>query len=244
MRRTIIGGAPCPAAMTAEFEGRYQVNMLHAWGMTELSPVGKVCSLKPHQFSLSTQRRLAVQAKQGRSVFGIDMKIVGPDGDELPWDGNAAGDLLVRGPWVAAGYFGSDESPLRDGWFPTGDVAKIDPDGFMQIANRSKEVIKSGGECIGSQEIENVACLHPEVTTAVCIAACHPKWRERPLLLIVKKPASALCSDELLTFFDGRVAKWCKPDAVVFVDSIPLGATGKVLKHQLRDQYRNYYLTA
>ena len=244
MRRTIIGGAACPTAMTAAFQESYQVDVLHAWGMTELSPVGTVCSFKPCQLSLSTEERYAVQAKQGRSVFGIDMKIVGPDGEELPWDGRAAGDLLVRGPWVAAGYFGSDESPLRDGWFPTGDVAKIDPDGFMQIANRSKEVIKSGGECIGSQEIENVACLHPEVTTAVCIAACHPKWRERPLLLIVKKPASALCSDELLTFFDGRVAKWCKPDAVVFVDSIPLGATGKVLKHQLRDQYRNYYLTA
>ncbi|MGF6851759.1 3-(methylthio)propionyl-CoA ligase [Paraburkholderia sp. CI3] len=247
MRRTIIGGAPCPTAMTAQFQERYQVDVLHAWGMTELSPVGTVCSFKPHQLSLSTEERYAVQAKQGRSVFGIDMKIVGPDGEALPWDGHAAGDLLVRGQWVTRQYFGAgdgDASPLRDGWFPTGDVAKIDPDGFMQITDRSKDVIKSGGEWISSTDIENVACLHPEVATAVCIAARHPKWDERPLLLIVKKPGSALGGGEMLAFFDGRVAKWWIPDAVVFVESVPLGATGKVLKNQLRDQYRDYYLSA
>jgi fatty-acyl-CoA synthase len=244
MRRTVIGGAPCPTAMTVAFQTRHRVEVLHAWGMTELSPVGTVCSLKAHQLSLPGQERYAVQAKQGRSVFGIDMKIVGPDGDELPWDGIAAGDLLVRGQWVTRGYFGSDgASPLRDGWFPTGDVAKIDSDGFMQITDRSKDVIKSGGEWISSTEIENVAHLHPEVTTAVCIAARHSKWDERPLLLIVKKPGSALAVDELLAFFDGRIARWWKPDAVVFVDTVPLGATGKVLKNQLRDQYGDYYLT-
>jgi len=244
MRRTVIGGAPCPTSMTAQFQERYDVDVLHAWGMTELSPVGTVCSFKAHQRSLSTEERYAIQAKQGRSVFGIDMKIVGPDGEDLPWDGNAAGDLLVRGPWVTCGYFGNDgASPLRDGWFPTGDVAKIDPDGFMQITDRSKDVIKSGGEWISSIDIENVACSHPEVAIAVCIAARHPKWDERPLLLIVKKSGSALASDELLAFFDGHLAKWWKPDAVVFVEAVPLGATGKVLKHQLRDQYRNYYLT-
>jgi fatty-acyl-CoA synthase len=156
-----------------------------------------------------------------------------------------SGDLQVRGPWVTSGYFGGDDaSPLCNGWFPTGDVAKIDLDGFMQITDRSKDVIKSGGEWISSIDIENVACLHPGVASAVCIAARHPKWDERPLLLIVKKPHSALGTDELLEFFDGRVAKWWKPDAVVFVDSVPLGATGKVLKNQLRDQFRDYYLTA
>jgi fatty-acyl-CoA synthase len=245
MRRTIIGGAPCPTAMTAAFQERYQVDVLHAWGMTELSPVGTVCAFKAHHLSLPADERYAVQAKQGRSVFGIDMKIVGPDGEELPWDGQAAGDLLVRGQWVVQQYFGSgDASHLRDGWFPTGDIAKIDADGFMQITDRSKDVIKSGGEWISSTDIENVACLHPEVTMAVCIAARHPKWDERPLLLIVKKPGSALAADELLSFFDGRVAKWWKPDAVVFVDTIPLGATGKVLKNVLRDQFGDYYLTA
>ncbi|HEX7931751.1 MAG TPA: 3-(methylthio)propionyl-CoA ligase [Paraburkholderia sp.] len=245
MRRTVIGGAPCPPAMTAAFQKRHRVDVLHAWGMTELSPVGTACSFKAHQLSLPMAERYAVQAKQGRSVFGIDMKIVGPDGAELPWDGNAAGDLLVRGQWVTRQYFGSDcASPLRDGWFPTGDVARIDPDGFMQITDRSKDVIKSGGEWISSIDIENVAYLHPEVTIAVCIAARHPKWDERPLLLIVKKPGSALAADELLAFFDSRVAKWWKPDAVVFVDTVPLGATGKVLKNQLRDQFGDYYLTA
>jgi 3-(methylthio)propionyl---CoA ligase len=245
MRRTIVGGAPCPTAMTTEFQERYHVDVLHAWGMTELSPVGTVCSFKGHHLSLPTPQRYAVQVKQGRAVFGIDMRIVGPDGVELAWDAQVTGDLQVRGPWVTSGYFGSeDASPLSDGWFPTGDVAKIDPDGFMQITDRSKDVIKSGGEWISSIDIENVACLHPEVASAVCIAARHPKWDERPLLLIVKKPESGLESDELLEFFDGRVAKWWKPDAVVFVDTVPLGATGKVLKNQLRDQFRDYYLTA
>jgi 3-(methylthio)propionyl---CoA ligase len=244
MRRTIIGGAPCPTAMTAEFQRRHSVDVLHAWGMTELSPVGTVCSFKPHQLVLPMDERYAVQAKQGRSVFGIDMKIVDAEGNALPWDGDAAGDLLVRGPWVARQYFGNEDSPLRDGWFPTGDVAKIDPDGFMQITDRSKDVIKSGGEWISSIDIENVACLHPDVATAVCIAARHPKWDERPLLLIVPKNGSALTAENLLAFFDGHVAKWWKPDAVVFVESVPLGATGKVLKHQLRDQYKDYYLSA
>lgn len=245
MQRTIIGGAPCPTAMTAVFQERHRVDVVHAWGMTELSPVGTVCSFKAHQVSLPVEERYALQAKQGRPVFGIDMKIVDLDGNALPWDGAATGDLLVRGHWVTREYFGGDDTPpLRDGWFPTGDVARIDPDGFMQITDRSKDVIKSGGEWISSTDIENVAYLHPEVATAVCIAARHPKWDERPLLLIVKKPGSALAADELLAFFDDRVARWWKPDAVVFVDSVPLGATGKILKNQLRDQFGGHYLSA
>ncbi|MEM5400028.1 3-(methylthio)propionyl-CoA ligase [Paraburkholderia unamae] len=245
MRRTIIGGAPCPTAMTQAFQKCHYVDVLHAWGMTELSPVGTVCSFKAHQTELAEDARYALQAKQGRSVFGIDMKIVDAAGEELPWDGNAAGDLQVRGHWVASEYFGGDyASPLQDGWFPTGDVAKIDADGFMQIVDRSKDVIKSGGEWISSADIENVASLHPAVATAVCIAARHPKWDERPLLLVVKKPGSALEADDLLSFFDGRVAKWWKPDAVLFIDCVPIGATGKVLKNQLRDQYGGHYLQA
>jgi fatty-acyl-CoA synthase len=245
MQRTIIGGAPCPTAMTAVFQERHRVDVVHAWGMTELSPVGTVCSFKAHQVSLPVEERYALQAKQGRPVFGIDMKIVDLDGNALPWDGAATGDLLVRGHWVTREYFGGDGTPpLRDGWFPTADVARIDPDGFMQITDRSKDVIKSGGEWISSTDIENVAYLHPEVATAVCIAARHPKWDERPLLLIVKKPGSALVAEELLSFFDGRVARWWKPDAVVFVESVPLGATGKILKNQLRDQFGGHYLSA
>jgi fatty-acyl-CoA synthase len=164
---------------------------------------------------LSTEERYALQAKQGRSIFGIDMKIVGSDGKELPWDNAASGDLLVRDHWVTRHYFRSDEAALQEGWFPTGDVARIDADGFMQITDRSKDVIRSGGEWISSTEIENVACLHPEVTSAVCIAARHPKWDERPLLLVVKKPGSALAADELLAFFDdkwrsgGSRMPWC-----------------------------------
>ncbi|MFP3550998.1 3-(methylthio)propionyl-CoA ligase [Paraburkholderia sp. SIMBA_049] len=245
MRRTIVGGAACPTAMAAAFRESHRVEVLHAWGMTELSPVGTVCSLKAHQLSLPVSERYAVQAKQGRAVFGIDMKIVDANGNALPWDGIAAGDLMVRGPWVAREYFGSEgQSPLRDGWFPTGDIARIDADGFMQITDRSKDVIKSGGEWISSADIENVACLHPDVTTAVCIAARHAKWDERPLLLIVKKPGSELDANGLLEFLDGRIARWWKPDAVVFVDTVPIGATGKVLKNQLRDQFGDFYLTA
>jgi fatty-acyl-CoA synthase len=245
MRRTVIGGAACSTAMATEFQEQYRVDVLHAWGMTELSPVGTVCSFKAHHEALPRQDRYAVQAKQGRALFGIDMKIVASAGEELPWDGVAAGDLLVRGHWVAMNYFGREgASPLRDGWFPTGDVAKIDPDGFMHITDRSKDVIKSGGEWISSIDIENVACLHPQVATAVCIAARHPKWDERPLLLVVRKPGSDVDSQALLEFFDGRVAKWWKPDAIVFVESVPLGGTGKVLKNQLREQYGDYYLTA
>jgi fatty-acyl-CoA synthase len=211
--------------------------------MTELSPIGTICSFKSHQQSLPLSQRYALQAKQGRSLYGIDMRIVDAKGEELPWDGETAGDLQVRGHWVTQQYFGGDDaSPLCDGWFPTGDIATIDRDGFMQITDRSKDVIKSGGEWISSAAIENVAYLHPEVSTAVCIAARHPKWDERPLLLVVTKPGSALASDELLSFFNGRVARWWTPDAVLFVDDVPLGATGKVLKNQLPDQFGSYYL--
>ncbi|RDI99695.1 long-chain fatty acid--CoA ligase [Dyella solisilvae] len=242
MRRTIIGGAPCPTAMTVQFQDLYKVDVLHAWGMTELSPVGTVCNLKPHQLAMSPETRHAIQAKQGRAVFGIDMKIVDANGKELPWDGEAVGDLLVRGPWVARAYFRDEaHQVLQDGWFPTGDVAKIDQDGFMQITDRSKDVIKSGGEWISSIDIENVACLHPGVSSAVCIGARHPKWDERPLLLVVRKSGNTVSKEELLAFFDGRVAKWWKPDDIIFVETLPLGATGKVLKNRLREQFHSHY---
>ncbi|QNK01391.1 3-(methylthio)propionyl-CoA ligase [Dyella telluris] len=242
MKRTVIGGAPCPTSMAAQFQKVHNVDVLHAWGMTELSPLGTVCSLKPAQLALSEDERYAIQAKQGRAVFGIDMKIVDPNGKALSWDGESVGDLLVRGPWVASAYFGDTAtSPLRDGWFPTGDMARIDRDGFMQITDRSKDVIKSGGEWISSIDIENIACLHPGVASATCIGVRHPKWDERPLLLVTRTKGSAVEKDELLSFFDGKLARWWKPDDVVFLDGFPLGATGKVLKNRLREQYGDHY---
>ncbi|RAO76255.1 3-(methylthio)propionyl-CoA ligase [Dyella jiangningensis] len=242
MKRTVIGGAPCPTAMAAQFQKVHEVDVLHAWGMTELSPLGTVCSFKPRQLALPEDQRYAIQAKQGRAVFGIDMKIVDGQGNELPWDGEAVGDLMVRGPWVAAGYFGESSMPVHvDGWFPTGDMARIDRDGFMQITDRSKDVIKSGGEWISSIDIENIACLHPGVASATCIGVRHPKWDERPLLLITRSSGSTLDKDELLAFFEGKLARWWKPDDVIFLDGFPLGATGKVLKNKLREQYGAHY---
>ncbi len=171
------------------------------------------------------------------------MKIADPDGNELPWDGKATGELMVRGPWIVNEYLkGEGGSPLIDGWFPTGDVASIDADGYMQITDRSKDVIKSGGEWIGSIDLENIAMAHPKVAMAACIAAFHPKWDERPLLVVMKKPNVELTRDELIAFFDGKIAKWWTPDDVVFVDAIPLGATGKMLKNRLREQFKNHKL--
>ena len=188
---------------------------------------------------------MALQAKQGRVVFGVDMKIVGDDGRELPRDGKASGELLVRGPWIASGYFrGEGAGPLQGGWFPTGDVSTIDADGFMQITDRSKDVIKSGGEWIGSIDLENIAMAHPAVAMAACIAARHPKWDERPLLVVVKKSGGQLTREELLRFYDGKIAKWWTPDDVVFVDAIPLGATGKIQKNKLREAYGDRLLAA
>lgn len=243
MRRTVIGGSACPPAMMKAFEESYGVNVLHAWGMTEMSPVGTAAVIKGKHVDQSSEQRMAVQSTQGRVVYGVDMKIIGPEGESLPWDGKTSGELLVRGPWIISKYF-KDEggNPLMvdeqgRGWFPTGDVATIDPDGYMHITDRSKDVIKSGGEWIGSIDLENIAMANPKVAMAACIAAKHAKWDERPLLIVVKKPGVELTRDELLGFFEGRIAKWWTPDDVVFVDAIPLGATGKMLKNRLREQY-------
>jgi fatty-acyl-CoA synthase len=229
--------------MMRTFQERYDVQVLHAWGMTEISPLGTACALKPAHARLPADARLAIQAKQGRAVFGVDMKIVDDEGKALPHDGRAAGELLVRGPWIISEYFkGEGGQVLVDGWFPTGDVATIDADGFMQITDRSKDVIKSGGEWIGSIDLENIAMAHPAVAMAACIAAPHPKWDERPLLVVVKKPGAELSRYELISFYDGRIAKWWTPDDVVFVDAIPLGATGKMQKNKLREQFRDHRL--
>jgi fatty-acyl-CoA synthase len=243
MRRTIIGGSACPPAMMRAFQERYDVQVLHAWGMTEMSPIGTVCTLKSKHQQLGAEQRMAVQAKQGCALFGVDMKIVDGEGKELPRDGQASGELMVRGPWIIANYFkGEGGDPLVNGWFPTGDVSTIDADGYMQITDRSKDVIKSGGEWIGSIDLENVAMAHPAVAMAACIGAKHPKWDGRPLLVVVKKPGVELIRDELIKFFDGKIAKWRTPDDVVFVDAIPIGATGKMLKSKLREPFSEYKL--
>jgi fatty-acyl-CoA synthase len=204
--------------------------------------------MKARHIEMSQEERDAVQSKQGRVVFGVDMKIVGADGIELPWDGTTSGDLLVRGPSVVCDYFRNEgDSPLRlddegQAWFPTGDVATIDADGFMQITDRSKDVIKSGGEWIGSVDLENIAMAHPAVFMAACIAARHPKWDERPLLVVVRKTGTELSREQLLGFYEGKIAKWWTPDDVVFVDEIPLGATGKILKNQLREHFGDFLM--
>lgn len=238
MRQTLIGGSACPPAMIRSF-GELGVEVRHGWGMTEMSPLGTVNTPKLVQAQWLDEAQLALRAKQGRALYGVAMRIVDPDGLELPWDGQSAGDLHVRGPWVVSGYFkdaGGD--PLVDGWFPTGDVATIDADGFLQITDRSKDVIKSGGEWISSIEIENIAMSHAAVALAACIGIPHPKWDERPLLIVVLRPGQSVARDALLAHFSGRVASWQVPDDVVFVEQLPLGATGKVQKNVLRERYR------
>jgi acyl-CoA synthetase (AMP-forming)/AMP-acid ligase II len=243
LKRTVIGGSACPPAMITAFNDTYGVEVLHAWGMTEMSPLGTVCTLKNKHDDLSGAEKMKIRLKQGRGIFGVDMKIVDPDGNEQPWDGNAYGDLLVKGPWIISDYFKSEEgSPLVDGWFPTGDVATIDPDGYMQITDRSKDVIKSGGEWISSIDVENIAVAHPSVAMAACIGIKHPKWDERPIIAVVKKPGQDVSREALLAFYEGKIAKWQVPDDVVFVDAIPLGGTGKMQKTKLREMLKDYQL--
>ena len=247
MRRTVIGGSACPPAMIQAFSEHYQVEVLHAWGMTEMSPLGTLCTLKNKHHDLPPAEKLKIRLKQGRAVFGVDMKIVGGNGEPLPWDGATYGDLHVKGPWVICGYYkaeGGDPLVYTQGvgWFPTGDVGTIDADGYLQITDRSKDVIKSGGEWISSIEIENIAVAHPAVAMAACIGVAHPKWDERPIIVVVKKPGQELSREALLAFYEGKTAKWQVPDDVVFVDAIALGATGKILKTRLREMLRHYKL--
>ena len=247
MRRTVIGGSACPPAMLQLFQDKYGVEVLHAWGMTEMGPLGTAGTLKGKHARQSKEERLAVQYKQGRVVFGVDMRIVGDDGGDLPWDGKAFGDLLVRGYSVLRRYFKETHDAASEdvdgrGWFATGDVATIDPDGYMHITDRSKDVIKSGGEWISSIDLENIAMSHPAVAMAACISIRHPKWDERPMLVVVKRPNAEVTREQLLAHYEGKVAKWQVPDDVVFVDSIPLGATGKMLKTRLREQFKDYTL--
>ncbi len=245
-KRTVIGGSACPPAMMRTLEDEFGVEVIHAWGMTEMSPIGTVSKLKSKHDALDPQARHKLLEKQGRVVYGVDMMILDDNDKPLPWDGQASGNLVVRGPWVIDRYFQHSGSPLvrvdgRD-WFPTGDVATIDADGFMQITDRSKDVIKSGGEWISSIDLENIAMAHPAVHEAAAIACRHPKWDERPLLVVVKKPNAEVTAQELLGFFEGRIAKWQIPDDIVFVSEIPHTATGKIQKLKLREQFKEHRL--
>jgi 3-(methylthio)propionyl---CoA ligase len=242
-RRTIVGGSACPPALMDTLIDKLDVQVVHAWGMTEMSPLGTTASLLAKHRELPVQEQRKVLRKQGHAIYGVDMKIVDEAGKELPWDGVSAGDLLVKGPWIIGSYFRHEGGEvLRDGWFPTGDVATIDPDGYMQITDRSKDVIKSGGEWIGSIDLENIAMGHPAVMQAACIGIAHPKWDERPLLVVQRRPGMELTREELLGFFEGKVARFWMPDDVVFVEALPVGGTGKIQKNRLREQFREHKL--
>jgi len=242
LNKVIIGGAACPRAITEKFENNYGVEVIHAWGMTEMSPLGSLCTMKPQHAGKTGDALLDVKQKQGAAPFGVEMIVTDDDGNELPWDGKTFGRLKVRGPAVASSYYGGDGSEQFDshGWFDTGDVAHIDADGYMQITDRSKDVIKSGGEWISSIELENLAVGHEEVAEAAVIGLAHEKWGERPLLVVVAREGCAPSRDDILGFMDGKIAKWWMPDDVAFVDEIPHTATGKIKKTALREQFAHY----
>ena len=243
LKMTVIGGSACPPAMMKTLQEHYGIEVRHGWGMTEMSPVGTVNTAKEKHLALSKEKRFGIALKQGRPLYGVEMKIVDGEGRELPRDGKAFGDLLVRGPWILREYYrGEGGDPLRGGWFPTGDVGTLDPDGYLQITDRSKDVIKSGGEWISSIDLENIAMGHPAVAEAAVIGVSHPKWAERPLLIVVKKPGAEVTRDEMLRYYEGKIAKWWLPDDVVFVEQLPHTATGKLSKMTLRQQFEGYRL--
>ncbi|MBA3446061.1 MAG: fatty-acid--CoA ligase [Pseudaminobacter sp.] len=244
LRKVVIGGSACPRAMTKKFQDDYDVEVLHAWGMTEMSPLGTLGSMKPECAGLRGDERLGIQEKQGHPPFGVEMKVTDDENNEHPWNGRTFGRLKVRGPAVARAYYGggSMEQFDADGWFDTGDVAHIDANGYMQITDRAKDVIKSGGEWISTIHLENLAVGHPDIAEAAVIGVRHSKWDERPLLVVVRKPGKEPAKADILGFMDGKIAKWWMPDDVAFVDEIPHTATGKIQKTALREQFRDYRL--
>ena len=244
LKRVITGGAACPAVIAQEMKEKHNVYVHVAWGMTEMSPLGTFNQFKPGMEDLEGDELLEAQLKAGRGVYGVEMKITDDENKELPWDGVAFGSLKVRGAWVLSDYFKAEPGTTleEDGWFETGDVATIDERGFMAITDRTKDVIKSGGEWISSIDLENTATNHPKVTEAAVIGVNHPKWTERPLLLVQAKDGEELSKDEMLQWYEGKVAKWWIPDDVVFVDSLPHTATGKIQKFELRKTYKDHQL--
>ncbi|MES0824238.1 long-chain-fatty-acid--CoA ligase [Ruegeria sp. SCP11] len=240
LQRTVIGGAACPPSMIEIFREAFGVDTIHAWGMSEMSPLGTANHPLAKHRDLPLEEQHKLRESQGRPCYGVELKIVDDDGNDLPHDGETQGDLLVRGYWVLDSYFQmQDENLLQDGWFATGDVATLDADGYMTIRDRSKDIIKSGGEWISSVELENIAVAHPKLATAAVVGVPHPKWDERPLLVAVKAEGENPTEEELLSFYDGKIAKWQVPDKVVFVEALPLNATGKIMKRKLRADFEN-----
>ena len=244
LKRVVIGGSACPRAMAKTFQDDYGVEVIHAWGMTEMSPLGTACTLIPEYADLTGDARLDIQQKQGHPPFTVEMKITDDNGRELPWDGKTFGRLKVRGPAVAKSYFKGDGGDIldADGFFDTGDVATMDPHGYMQVTDRAKDVIKSGGEWISSIDLENLAVGHPSVAEAAVIGVRHPKWDERPLLVVVMKQGQNATREDILGFMKGKIANWWMPDDVVFMAEIPHTATGKILKTALRERLKDYVL--
>lgn len=240
LKRNVVGGSACPPTMLRAFKEQFNCETIHAWGMTEISPLGTANQLKTKHLHLSDEEKLQIRLSQGRPPFGVDLRLADTEKGthEIERDGQTTGNLQVKGHWVISHYFGKEESALTaDGWFDTGDIATLDQDGFMKLSDRSKDLIKSGGEWISSVELENIAMGHPEIAMAAVIAAQHPKWDERPVLIAIKKPGSQLSETDLLEYYADKVAKWQIPDRVVFVDAIPLSGTGKMLKKDLRELY-------
>ena len=243
VKNVIVGGAAAPLQMIKDFDQKHDAFLIHAWGMTETSPIGTINAFNPIMKSLPKEERYALQQKQGRPIFGVEIKIIDDEGNELPRDGKTFGRLMIRGPWVVNGYFNNDDtSNFIDGWFDTGDVATIDENSYMNIVDRSKDVIKSGGEWISSIDLENTAVGHPELAECCVIGARHPKWDERPILLAIKNEGATVDEQGVLDYLDGKIAKWWMPDAVIFVESLPHTATGKLLKIDLRKDYENYLI--
>ena len=242
----MIGGSACPRAITQSFQEKYGVTVLHAWGMTEMSPLGTLGSLKPEYTGLAGEALLDIQQKQGHPPFMVEMRVEDDIDRPIPWDGKSFGRLKVRGPAVARAYFKGDGGDIldREGFFDTGDVATMDPHGYMQVTDRSKDVIKSGGEWISSIEVENLAVGYPKIAEAAVIGIRHPKWDERPLLVVVLKKGETAGKEDILGFMRGKIANWWMPDDVVFVDEIPHTATGKIQKTTLREQFKDYRFPA
>jgi fatty-acyl-CoA synthase len=241
LRRILSGGSAVPLAMIAKFDELFGIELRQGWGMTETTAAATISCLNREQLQGPAAQRHAAAANCGKTVFGIDIKVVAEDGTTLPRDGTSQGELMVRGQWIVSGYYKSDASPLRDGWFPTGDIATIDPHGVLQIRDRAKDLIKTGGEWISSIDLENTAIAHPSVAAAAVIGVKHPKWQERPLLFIVRKPGHSLEPADILGFLAQRVAKWWVPEDVIFLESLPLGGTGKVQKALLREKYGHVF---
>lgn len=242
VEKVVIGGSAAPMSMIRAFQEKHDAFVIHAWGMTEMSPMGTLNTMNPHMASLSQEERYKLQTKQGRPIYGVEIRIVDANGTPVVHDGKSFGRLQVRGPWIAKSYYKvEDKSAWQDGWFDTGDVATIDEHGYMNIVDRAKDVIKSGGEWISSIDVENIAVGHPAVAECAVVGVPHPKWDERPLLLVVKKPGSDVTKEEMLNFLSDKIVKWWMPDEVLFVNELPHTPTGKLLKRDLRETYKSVY---